>query len=228
MRQVDLTLESALQQRPGLRGLDAAVVDAVGKDDEVAGEPVTADVGRLPDPLLVDLLAHGVVERPAELRAAAIVLAMGAHEEERVLDLIAGARKIELEQVVVALELDAAQRPLRLGRARHERDEPVPAAALLAADEEDPALRQGGPLPAEVRLQLGRERRAVHGVVSPEPAVLDQDPRVDPAGRRAERLGVRERDLGAERLARIRSTVAIPAILMTAKLAVAAGQPWRV
>ena len=108
MRQVDLTLERALQQRPGLRGLDAAVVDAVGKHDEVAGEPVTADVGRLPDPLLVDLLAHGVVERPAELRATAIVLAVGADEEERVLDLIAGARKIELEQVVVALELDAA------------------------------------------------------------------------------------------------------------------------
>ena len=115
------------------------------------------------------------------------------------LDLIAGAREVELEQVVVALELEPAQRPLRLGRARHEGNEPVPAAALVAADEEDPALRQGGPLPAEVRLQLGRERRAVHGVVRPEPAVLDQDPRVDPTCRRAERLGVRERDLGAER-----------------------------
>jgi len=102
-RQVDLPLQSALEHWPRLRGADAAVVDAVGKRDEIASEPIAADVGRLPHPLLVDLLAHRVVERPAVLRAAAVVLAVRADEEKRMVDRIAGAREVDLEQVVVAL-----------------------------------------------------------------------------------------------------------------------------
>ena len=71
------------------------------------------------------------------------------------------------EQVVVPLELEPPQLPLRFGRACHERHEPVPAAALRAADEEDPTLGKARPLLAEVALQLAGECRAVHRVVSP-------------------------------------------------------------
>jgi glycine/D-amino acid oxidase-like deaminating enzyme len=127
------------------------------------------------------------------------VLAVRAHEEERVLDGRTGGGEVEAEQVVVALELDAAELALRLGRAREERDEPVRGAALGAADEEDAGERMRRPLGDEVRLDLGRERRAVDGVARPEAAVLEQQPRLDAARRGAERLGVGARRLGAER-----------------------------
>ena len=50
----------------------------------------------------------------------------------------------------------------------------------------------------EVLLERARKARAVNRVVSPEAAVLDQDPGVDAARGRRERLCVRERGLGAE------------------------------
>src|SRR5215210_8340358 len=109
-------LERGLHDGPGLAGLHAAVVDAVRHHDEVACKPVAADVGRLPDPFVLDLLAYGVVERPAELRAAAVVLAVRADEEERVVDRPPGRSEIDAEEVVVALELHAAK--LRLGGVR--------------------------------------------------------------------------------------------------------------
>ncbi|MBA2299003.1 MAG: hypothetical protein H0W14_13325, partial [Actinobacteria bacterium] len=150
------------------------------------------------DPPLVDLLAHDVVKRSSVLRAAAVVLAMRADEEERMVDRLAGSCELELEQVVVAFELEPPQLRLGLGRARDEGDESVPAAALGAADEEDAALGEPRSLLAEVGLQLARERRADNRVVGPETAVLDQDPRIDAARRGCERLGVGERDLGTE------------------------------
>ena len=81
-------------------------------------------------------------------------------------DGLARLGEVESEQVVVALELEPAQLRLRLGRARHEGEEPVAGTALRAPDEEDAALREPRPLLTEVLLQLarggrsGRSRRA--------------------------------------------------------------------
>ena len=91
VRQMDAAVERGLEHRPRLRRLDAPVVDALGEDDEVAREAVAADVRRLPGPAVLDLLAHRVVERAAVLGAAAVVLAVRADEEERVIDGRAGS-----------------------------------------------------------------------------------------------------------------------------------------
>jgi hypothetical protein len=126
------------------------------------------------------------------------VLAVRADEQERMVDRAAGRLEVEADQVVVAVELQPPQ--LRCsGRAGDEGEQAVAPAALAAADEEDPRVRQPPPLGAQVRLQLGPKRRAVDGVVRPEPAVLEQDPGVDATGGRGERLPVRARGLRAER-----------------------------
>jgi hypothetical protein len=196
--EVDLARERRLEHAPGAGRLDASVVDAVRESDEIPGEAVAADVSRLPDPAVLDLLADGVVERSPVLRAAAVVLAVRADEQEGMGDGLAGRRKVDREQVVVPLELEPTEAPLGLGRACDEREQPVAAPPLGPADEEDPAVRRPRPLGREVALQLRGERRAVDRVVPPEAAVLDQDPGVDPARGRGERLLVRPRGLGAE------------------------------
>jgi hypothetical protein len=106
-RQVDAPSKRGLDHRERVARVDAAVIDAVRQRHEVAGEAIAADVGRLPDPLLVDELAHRVVERTPIDGAAAVVLAMRADQEERVLDGRARIGERQLEQVVVPLELDA-------------------------------------------------------------------------------------------------------------------------
>jgi hypothetical protein len=194
---VDPAGEGGLEhgQRVG-RG-DAAVVDAVRERDEVAREAVAADVRRLPGPLRLDELADGVVERPPAPRAAAVVLAVRADEEERVAGRLARRGEVEVEQVVVPVEPERAQRRLGAGAA-DERGQPVLPAPLGAPDEEDPRVREPPPLGGEVRLDLRRERRAVDGVVRPEAPVLEQDPGVDPARGRVQRLGVRVGRVRAE------------------------------
>jgi hypothetical protein len=106
--QVHPPIERGLDHRQRLARIHAAVVDAVRQGDEVAREPVAADVGRLPHPLVLDELTHRVVERTAVDGTAAVVLAVRADQEERMLDRRSGARHVELEQVVVAFELDPA------------------------------------------------------------------------------------------------------------------------
>ena len=70
----------------------------------------------------------------------------------------------------------------RLRRPGEEGEEPVAAAPLGAADEED-AGRAAGATRSATRWAFSSpaERRAVDGVVRPEPAVLDQEPGVDAA-----------------------------------------------
>jgi hypothetical protein len=138
--QVHPPVEGRLDHRQGLACIHPAVVDAVRQGDEVACEPVAADMGRLPHPFVVDELAHGVVERPAVDGAAAVVLAVRADEEEGVLDRGSGARHVELEQIVVALELDPPQLSTCLFRARKEREQAVLRAPLPAPDEERPPV----------------------------------------------------------------------------------------
>ena len=202
MRQVNPAVERSLDYRPGLRRLDPAVVAAFREHDEVSREAVATDVCRLPDPLIVDLLGHGVVERPAVPGATAVVLAVRADEEEWVLDPRACAVEIHADQVIVPLQLEPPELARARRRAGDEGHKPVAAASLGPSDEEDPCVRQPFALGAQVRLQIPAQRRPVDGVVCPEPAILDQDPRVDTARGRRERLGVCERRLGAKRVRR--------------------------
>ena len=51
-------------------------------------------------------------------------------------------------------------------------------------------MRDRGHLVAEVLLDLVREPASGQGVAGPEPSVLDQEPVVDPAGGRGQRLVV--------------------------------------
>jgi len=183
--------ERGLDHGPDVGGLDAPVVDPVGQHDEVAREAVAADVRRLPDPALLDLLADGVVEGPPVLGTAAVVLSVRADEEERMPDRLPRGLEVEPDQVVMPVELEAAE----LTVPRDEGEQPVLRAPLAAADEEDPRMRKPPALDDEERLQLLAQRRAVDGVVRPEPAVLEQDPRVDAARGGADRLRVRQRRL---------------------------------
>ena len=91
-----------VEHRPGLRRLDPPVVEALGQDDDVAGEAVAADVRRLPDPVVLDLLAH------ARRRAAGRSLRSSGRACRACTRGGAGARparrrsQVEVEQVVVA------------------------------------------------------------------------------------------------------------------------------
>jgi len=199
---VDAARERGLDHGPSLRRLDAPVVGPVGQRDEVAREAVAADVGRLPDPPLLDLLTDGFVERPAVLGTAAVVLAVRADEEERMPDRCARVLEVEPDQVVVPVELEAAELAVVVRGPREEGEQPVLAAPLATADEENPCMREPTTLGSEERLQLRTQRRAIDRVVRPEPAVLEQDPRVDTARRRTERLRVSQRRLGTERFTR--------------------------
>ena len=79
----DPPCEVLVEHRPGRLAVDASVVEALRQADEVAGEAVAADVRALPDPVGLDLVAQRLVERPPVPRAARVVLAVGADEEER-------------------------------------------------------------------------------------------------------------------------------------------------
>jgi hypothetical protein len=115
-------------------------------------------VSRLPGPAVVDLLAHRVVQRPAELGAAAVVLAVRADEEERVVDRAARSREVESDQIVVMLELDGAEFARGLRRPGEVGKDPVAAAPLGAPDEEDAGVRQAHALGDEMSLQGAAER----------------------------------------------------------------------
>jgi hypothetical protein len=104
----EVLLEHGQRVEPG----DASVVDALGQADEVAREAVAAHVSRLPDPARVRRLAQTLVERPAVPSAARIALPVRAHDEQRVVERLAGGGalerglEVELEQVLVGVELE--------------------------------------------------------------------------------------------------------------------------
>src|SRR5207302_5493940 len=50
--------------------VDTTEVQALRQADEVAGEAVAADVARLPDPIRIELVSQGLVERAAVAGAA--------------------------------------------------------------------------------------------------------------------------------------------------------------
>ncbi len=139
--------------------LDAAVERPVREHDDVAGEAVAADVGRLPDLAGRSGRAERVVQRAPVARAAAVALAVRADDEERVRDRLerrvaAGERAGEVDAVEVVLVLDLEPEQPLLARARR-REEHAPAglsAPLRLLDEEQArgaeqprAARAGGP-----------------------------------------------------------------------------------
>ena len=140
-------------------------------------------------------------------RAAPVPLAVRADDEERPLDRgrrSAAARverggEVESEQVVLVLDLQLEE-PLLPGLRRAEEHAPPGLrAALGLLDEQEARALERGELSAQVRLQLRREQAVAEDVSRPGPAVLDQEPVVDAAGRRRERLLARARDGRAER-----------------------------
>ena len=196
-------LERRLDDGPGLGRLDAAVVDAVGEDDEVAGEAVAADVRGLPDPAVVDLLADGVVERPAELGAAAVVLAVRADEEERMVDRLAGRREVEPDQIVVPLELEAAKLALALGRAGDVGDEPVRAAPARRGG------RRGSASAADARARRRGTSFSSRPSVEPSTASCAQRPRYSIRIQVSTRLAVACSDSSCARLVSAQSGFAV-------------------
>ena len=129
-----------------------------------------------------------VVQRPAELRAAAVVLAVRADEEERVVDRLAGRRRgrARAGRRSARARGGEARRSVRVERATKAAR---PSCAPLApADEEDARVRERGAAPRRSAFNSLREVDAVDGFVGPDAAVLDQDPAVDAARRRPERL----------------------------------------
>jgi hypothetical protein len=124
------------------------------------------------------------------------VLAVRANEKERMPDRRPRRREIEPDQIVVPVELEAAQLAAFSGGPREKGEQTVPAAPLAPANEEDACVRQSAALGAEERLQLLAQRRTVDRVVRPDAAVLEQDPGVDAAGCRSDRLGMSQRGLG--------------------------------
>ena len=130
---------------------------------------------------------------------------MGADDEHRVVDVperrrFAGERirEIGAVKVVLVLELESEE-PLVTGPRRREKHAPAALRAPLRLFHEEQARgTEHLELLPQVRLQPRREEAPAEDVAAPGTAVLDQNPGVDPARRRAERLAVLPGDGGAE------------------------------
>lgn len=191
----DAAREVLVEDPDRVLALDPAVVDAVREADEVAGEAIAADVRALPDGFLLELLRERFEQRPTVARAARVVLAVGADEKERLLDPLPRGREVEPPQVVVGLEGGAAQLLLTLARRRGVRAQLLAAAAVRPADEGETRVLPRTQLLAERVLGLVGEPARAKRVRPPEAAVLDQQPMVDAARGRGERLVVLQRDV---------------------------------
>jgi hypothetical protein len=166
----------------------SAVVDAVRKRDEISGEAVTADVRALPRRRLVQLLADRVPERTAVPSAAAVVLAVGAGEEQLVVDGLRALEGIEVPKIFVVRQVDSREALLPLSRVGD-----VDGDALVVAPVGPPDEQKAGSGPrsdklAEPLFHLVRETASGERVVAPKASILDEEPMVDPAGRSAEGL----------------------------------------
>ena len=136
----DAPPEVLVEHRAGRLSVDPSVVEPFGEAHEVAREPVSPDVRRLPGPLGLELVAQSLEERAAVPRAARIVLPVGADEEEWVLDLGAGS-KLEATQVLVRLELGSGHSRLAGPRGGGEREELRVPPAVRSPDEQQPPVR---------------------------------------------------------------------------------------
>ena len=184
----------AHQVRDLLR-LDPSEVQPVRERDEVAGEPVPADVRALPDGLATGR-GGGFGERPAPLGAAGISTAVGADDEQRCSRPIARERRpltrVQGGGVLDPIE-DRGPEPCLAG-VHGEADQRVVPVLREAVGLPDQQHTGAGPafeapeLPAQPRRQPGVEEP----VAAPRPRVLDQHPVTDRGGRPGERFPGRE------------------------------------
>ena len=114
--EVDPALEVAAEDARRVVTPDAPEEQALGEDDEVAGEAVAADVARLPHPSVGCEPAEIAAELLAVLRAAAVADAVSADEQERMPDRVARAlaaaehrNEVQLAEPAVRVELEAAE-----------------------------------------------------------------------------------------------------------------------
>ena len=193
------------EQQVDVLGPDAPEVEAVRQRDDVAGEAVAADVGGLPDLGAGRRAAEGVVERPALRGAAPVALAVRADDEERLLERDAGTAvtfergdQVDLAEVVVVLDVQSEE-PFVAGKraADHDATEALRAPFGLP-HEQQAGMRQRGELLPEMRLQGRGEQASTQNVAAPRPSVLDEQPVVDPARARRERLAAGARHHSAE------------------------------
>ncbi len=103
-------------------GIDPAVVEAVRQHQQVAGEPVAADVGDLPG-LLGVRRRERLRDGPAAFGAAGVVAAVGAHREHRPVGrrqprrlATAERGQVEVEQVLGPLDRRGLEPGSRAGR----------------------------------------------------------------------------------------------------------------
>ena len=131
---------------------------------------------------------------------------MRADDEEWLLDRhprrLPGRKRggeVEAQQVFQVIDLELVEALLPDLR-RPEVDAAAAVRPVLGLLQEQEARgRERVKLLAQVRLQPVREEAASEHVAVPHAAVLEQDPVVDPAGRRRERLGARARHRRAAR-----------------------------
>ncbi len=165
---------------------DAAIDDAVGQADEIAGEPMPAEVGALPGPLGM-VGGQGGHEHATAERAAGVALAVRADEEDRV-----GHRRPELGDRLIGEASIASSdgwpmvrtaiSPLSVSTRMARRTASASGIALAAPDEERAHA---------ARLGVAREVLAEHvldGIGAPGAAILDQHPATR-GGRRVPIIG---------------------------------------
>jgi hypothetical protein len=205
--QPDLACLVGVEKRAHVLVFDSSVVEPLGQADHVARKAVAADVRRLPDPSRVRLPAEAIVERSAELRAAAIALTVRADDVERMFDRYPrrvaapeGPDEVEGGQVVVPLELELEEALFARPRATEVDEAPTLTAKLRLLHEQETRVRQLAELVPEMSLEALGKEAAAEDVPVPEPAVFDEDPVIDAARGRSERLLAGVRDFGAEGL----------------------------
>ena len=212
--EVDAARRERREQARDVARLDATVVRAMRERNDVPCEAVAADVGRLPHLAGRPSPAERVVQRPALAGAAAVALAVRAHDDKRVSDgpqrrAVAGerARQVDAVEVVLVLDLEPEKTlPAGLRRRQEHAPEALDTPLGLLHEEQARGAERLELLP-KMRLEPRREEAPAEDVATPGAAVLDQDPVVDPARRRAERLLARPRDGGAEGPSSRRSVV---------------------
>ena len=131
-----------VEHRAGGFPVDTAVVEPLREADEIPGEAVAPHMRYLPHPLGIELVPQPLVERAAVPRAAGVVLAVCANEEERVAGRLTFP-ELDAAQLLVVADLDPRQLLLARNRRRCEHDQLGPLAAIRPADEEQPSVLDG-------------------------------------------------------------------------------------
>ena len=207
--ELDLSGRRRSEHARRVGGRDAAVVEAVREHDDVAGEAVAPDVRRLPDALRVGLVPQRVVDRPPVQRAAAVALAVRADEEQRprptalAAPASAAAKSTSSRSCGCSTASSTSRSSPGVESATNAR---FPACAPRDGRLTNSSRALGSAAACALRCSLtsGANRLPASGSRAHAAAVLDEDPVVDAAGRRRERLAALARKHRAERAPRLR------------------------